>query len=202
MEGLLARERPEPAHQRCPYCHDEIGGAEPAERVRCSGCHTEHHLACLDELGRCSVAGCASGPVPRLRPGSTRPTTVHARAMRERIQARMRRTHISAPPDRTPVEARLLAALEGARECWRENRLPDAIALLEVVAEIEETTPSAELARVPGRMSPERARELAGNIRRRIAREWRFKLHVLIALVASLLALAAVVIARKGLLGY
>lgn len=48
---------------RCPYCHDglsdEEGGPARLARVACSGCGAAHHGACLLELARCAVNGCA-----------------------------------------------------------------------------------------------------------------------------------------------
>jgi hypothetical protein len=48
------------ARERCPYCHDSLG---EVERVACEGCGTPHHPVCLEELGGCTVLGCAGGAV-------------------------------------------------------------------------------------------------------------------------------------------
>jgi len=73
----LAREeredprRPTPRaslEERCPYCHEAFG-AGPAERVRCVGCGTWHHVECWEEHGQCSVHGCE-----RTRAGVARPS--------------------------------------------------------------------------------------------------------------------------------
>lgn len=43
--------------QRCPFCHDGIGG----ETTSCGACASVHHGACWEEHGGCSVFGCAAG---------------------------------------------------------------------------------------------------------------------------------------------
>lgn len=51
---------PRAAVERCPYCHDVIVGAAglDSELITCAGCGTQHHEACLLELGRCTIRGC------------------------------------------------------------------------------------------------------------------------------------------------
>jgi hypothetical protein len=43
----------------CPYCLDELSTAPAAP---CPSCGTSHHQACWDELGGCTVRGCAHQP--------------------------------------------------------------------------------------------------------------------------------------------
>lgn len=43
---------------RCPFCHQPID--DGSERVRCSGCGTQHHATCWTEHQGCSVFACGS----------------------------------------------------------------------------------------------------------------------------------------------
>ena len=53
---LQRRAQPE-REQRCPYCHDHLA-LESEEALTCPACGTEHHAACVRELGRCTTLGC------------------------------------------------------------------------------------------------------------------------------------------------
>lgn len=45
--------------QRCPYCHDDVDAADPAEpAVACDRCGSLHHAACFAEHGGCVVHAC------------------------------------------------------------------------------------------------------------------------------------------------
>ena len=49
--------------QRCPLCHDELGGDESRLGV-CSSCDTVYHKSCFEELGGCASFACTT---PRRR---------------------------------------------------------------------------------------------------------------------------------------
>jgi hypothetical protein len=145
---LIARARPDPARERCPYCRDELAAdaaAAPEDLVECPGCGASHHSACLEELGRCSVMGCTGGggagaPAPPAG-GPGRPVPARLREARERIRARARafaREHARPRPELSLLEARVRAALEGLREAERERRWADA---LEFLRDLRELTP-------------------------------------------------------------
>lgn len=46
------------AGRQCPYCHDDLEAAPPAELVACEQCQTVLHGECLAEAGRCTALGC------------------------------------------------------------------------------------------------------------------------------------------------
>ncbi len=54
------------AEERCPYCRDGLR-AGASDVTACPSCQTAHHSACLDELGGCTVLGCAAAPRGRER---------------------------------------------------------------------------------------------------------------------------------------
>jgi hypothetical protein len=103
---------------RCPYCHDLLA-AEDDPRVECEGCGTQHHLACLTELGRCTVMGCDrpidAGALASLPPATSRVQRVIRQRQRERARQFVRR-HAHAPQT-SPGQARR-ASREGG---WREK---------------------------------------------------------------------------------
>ncbi len=110
--SLRARE----SAARCPYCHDVLV-SDPV-RVTCEGCGTEHHQACLEELGRCPVAGCATpGTAPDA--AAPRPATIDdAERLRRRVRERARRfaearAKAERPPQPPPPH------LARRREGWR-----------------------------------------------------------------------------------
>ena len=72
--------------QRCPYCHDDLGGALMA----CEGCGTALHAECARELRRCTTIGC--GGQSEL-PADARSFELHLRprsGARVQVQARRR----------------------------------------------------------------------------------------------------------------
>ncbi|MCO5168635.1 MAG: hypothetical protein M9894_20025 [Planctomycetes bacterium] len=79
---VRARPHDEGGSTRCPYCHDSMG--EQTDEVTCGACGTTHHAACLEELGRCTVLGCAWTPTGAPAPALTRTVEEYRRAVRER----------------------------------------------------------------------------------------------------------------------
>ncbi len=110
---MRLRERDD-ARARCPYCHDLL--AAEGERVACRACGTTHHQACLEELGRCPVAGCAA-PVPG---AAARPATSESegeairRRVRERARAFAKRSRPRAPEPPPPESA----SIEQRHDSW------------------------------------------------------------------------------------
>ena len=117
---LVARTRPDPARERCPYCRDELEGAGD-DLVTCQGCGTSHHAACLEELGRCTILGCGrSRPPPPtgadpVGGGSPRVTAARAR-IRMRVQ-RFAREHVRDLSREEQIDHRE-ARLRALRESW------------------------------------------------------------------------------------
>ena len=72
---------------RCPYCHDALE-AEALDIVTCPGCRTRHHVACVQELGHCSVHGCGRA-LPEAEPRQAASPEIEA--LRRRIRERARR---------------------------------------------------------------------------------------------------------------
>lgn len=156
--------------ERCPYCHDVLDEARASdEEVRCDGCGTTHHLACIVELGRCTVIGCerplaASGlAADALARGSAR-----SRVLRE-VQRRIRRrarTFVQAncrAPTSTPAQlpGLLAVTLEHAERARRDGEWEAAAHLWGEVARIATLSRPDDLAGAPHRVDPEYARELA-----------------------------------------
>jgi hypothetical protein len=52
MEGIHVEEHA--SRPRCPYCHEDVGGAA----WTCPGCGTAHHEECVREARFCTVLGC------------------------------------------------------------------------------------------------------------------------------------------------
>lgn len=138
------RVEPGPAATRCPYCHDLL--AVDAAQVECGGCGTRHHAVCLEELGRCTVMGCAWAPGGRAPPPPpTRPTEVVRRAIHERTRRRLDQYVAStprapapptvAPPTWEEEERRVAAdrALEALRSGTVSERAIVAIVLLNLL---------------------------------------------------------------------
>lgn len=125
------REGEEVASERCPYCHDLIGGVASGELIPCPGCGTTHHEACLAEIGRCTIHGCGlevDAPTrarfdARRGDAHERVTADHSAAYRE-IRRRMRdrartwvRDHCrQAPTPRGSTLPDLVAAIRDARD--------------------------------------------------------------------------------------
>lgn len=111
------------AEFRCPYCHDLLGEDEPGEaRVDCEGCGTSHHLACLTELGRCTVLGCDrpidAAVLEERPPATSRMQRLIRQRQRDRVRQFVRRNTQAAEGDLR--EARL-AGREGG---WGRQRAP------------------------------------------------------------------------------
>lgn len=45
-------------HQVCPFCRDDLAGADPADLLTCAGCRAVFHRACAHEAASCTTAGC------------------------------------------------------------------------------------------------------------------------------------------------
>ncbi|MBX3470699.1 MAG: hypothetical protein KF878_27845 [Planctomycetes bacterium] len=95
---VRARPHEEGGSTRCPYCHDHMG--EQTDEVTCGACGTTHHAACLQELGRCTVLGCAWTPSGAPAPALTRTVEEYRRAVREKVRGftkHLRRVDVPAP---------------------------------------------------------------------------------------------------------
>lgn len=69
---------------RCPYCHDLL--AAEVHSTVCGACGTTHHAACVEELGRCTVLGCAWTPMGSPAPTLTRTVEEYRRAVAGRAR--------------------------------------------------------------------------------------------------------------------
>lgn len=69
---------------RCPYCHDLL--AVEVQAITCGACGTTHHAACMEELGRCTVLGCAWTPQGAPAPALTRTVDEYRRAVAGRAR--------------------------------------------------------------------------------------------------------------------
>jgi hypothetical protein len=136
---LQARARE--AVERCPYCHDVIVGAADlaSELITCAGCGTQHHEACLLELGRCTVRGCereivvVRTPALEARLASRSP---FYREVHRRISARARtfvHNNCRPPSDRHSVHPidKIDAVLKAAHQARRDGRWLDAAVAFE-----------------------------------------------------------------------
>lgn len=96
--------------QRCPYCHEHLGGTDDESLVACAGCLTVFHEGCVAEGGGCTTMGCAHA----------RPELVQTPpARRERSSVRGRRPA-------APTVAALLAGLAGVGlGAWAVLRPPE-----------------------------------------------------------------------------
>jgi hypothetical protein len=95
------------AADRCPYCHD-LMDVDPRE-VLCGACGTRHHAACVDELGRCTVLGCAWTRTGAPAPHVARSVDEVRRALRARVKAFVKdnaRPPGPAPRVREPLKRR------------------------------------------------------------------------------------------------
>lgn len=93
-------------------------GGPPSDELECLGCGTSHHLACVAEVGRCTVLGCERPFFPaaleRARAGASRSSAYLA--VRRRIRERVRsfvREH-ARPRSAAALEAELEAARTAA----------------------------------------------------------------------------------------
>lgn len=78
------------AEVRCPYCHDLLQSAREA-LIECPGCGTMHHGACIAELGRCTVLGCAQPIGVEALPLPLAPESEERRRVREASRGRVQR---------------------------------------------------------------------------------------------------------------
>lgn len=74
----LERLRVEIAHERCPFCHEEVRREEPA-KTACGACMAWHHAACADEHGACAACGAAVGMPGAVRPAEARADAAYGR---------------------------------------------------------------------------------------------------------------------------
>ncbi|MCO5166488.1 MAG: hypothetical protein M9894_09000 [Planctomycetes bacterium] len=197
---VQVRPRDAPA-ARCPYCHDALNDAAAADdQVRCDGCGTCHHLACVLELGRCTVMGCersliVSGVLaPAPEDGSARSRLW--RAVQRQVRAKARAfvlEHCRAPVDATEdLSARIELAIAEAERATADGAWPEAADLWDEAARLE------VLARVAGveggarRVDPARAVDLAKDLRKRPRRAVRAALVVVMwVLSATVVAIVA-----------
>jgi hypothetical protein len=126
------RVREREAEERCPYCKDALdsdGAAADDARVECEGCGTSHHLACILELGRCTIRGCErpleASAVPEERRRGVRSSALAEIARRYRERAsRFVRDNVRPPegPERLRRaldEAFTAAEAAEARRDWQ-----------------------------------------------------------------------------------
>lgn len=140
--------RPRDAATRCPYCHDALTEG-PDDRIECVGCGTSHHVACVAELGRCSVRGCERpfyvAEVERARAGGRRSPVVLAVSARIRDRVRSYvRAHARAPssPDEAraaydAAQAEAASAAAGGDQARAAEALRTAARALEVGRELD-----------------------------------------------------------------
>lgn len=65
---------------RCPYCHDTLGG----ETFTCTACQTTHHTKCWEENAGCTLLGCREGPKGRVAAKTMEPFCPEADSPHER----------------------------------------------------------------------------------------------------------------------
>lgn len=56
LSGFASPGRAVGLQERCPYCHDQLGGSTQA----CSGCDAVYHEECALEQGGCAILGCGN----------------------------------------------------------------------------------------------------------------------------------------------
>lgn len=147
------------ATERCPYCHDVIVDAADltSERITCAGCGTQHHEACLAELGRCTVRGCEREVVvvrtPEVEARLAARSAVY-REVRQRIRARAKefvRGNCRPASDRHTVDpvTRIEGVLRAAHAARRDGRWLDAAVAYEeaerLLSDLPARTTSARL---------------------------------------------------------
>lgn len=197
------REGASPRAERCPYCHDALDDARASDdQVRCEGCGTAHHLACIAELGRCTVMGCARPLLAAAVPiADTDP--VRSRAWREvqrRIRGRVREfvlTHCRSPAlDAAELRRLLGVTLAAAERAERSGELEEAAELYGEVARIETLARPGDLDGAPRRVDADLARELSETLQARARSRRRVRSALAAALlVAGLTLLMGVAVA-------
>lgn len=184
---LSSRPRQREGLERCPYCHDLLGDTDLA-KIECPACHTQHHVACIQELGRCTVHGCEqsiTAPVDMDRHLEDSPAL---RQIRTRLRQRARRFVRSNARNRRD---QLLEAMARAREHEAAGRLEEAsrayadVAYFERLPELES---DPQLEAVPGRLSPIEARRKSRAllVQHHAIRLKRLKVATLVLLAAFL----------------
>lgn len=116
---VVARRVSSVTDERCPYCHDALatgaGDAPDEDRIPCGGCGTVHHRACVEELGRCTIAGCERPMAAPRRAAAAAVGAAATEAVRRRLAARAAdfvSAHCTpAPP--LPSDRRPIAELDG-----------------------------------------------------------------------------------------
>ncbi len=196
--------RPRDASERCPYCHDALGGGPDGERVPCLGCGTSHHLACVAELGRCTVHGCQrpffGAELERAQAGARRSSAYLA--VRQRIRDRVRafvRTNTRAPSTPPELRAAYEAGTTALREAERAGDPAAAAEALRAAARTLEAARGLDLDWAWSHGDPDDLRKRARALEERAetARALRAALGVLAILLAGLLA-AALVLGWRG----
>jgi hypothetical protein len=163
---LRVRRRDEQvAAERCPYCHDLIAALPRGELVTCAGCGTQHHEACLAEIGRCTVHGCGRAVrlVSRepLDPERSAAWRAVAQQLRERAWTFVRAHCKSADPGPATPE-RLRQVLLEADAARRERRWLEAGRAYDVAAVLLAAWPRAPLDEAGLRVTSEDVRALSG----------------------------------------
>lgn len=142
------------ATERCPYCRDVIDGAADlaSELITCAGCGTQHHEACLAELGRCTVRGCEREVVvvrtPEVEARLAARSAVY-REVQRRIRARVRgfvRDNCRPASERLALEpvTRIEVVLRAAEAARRDGRWLDAAVAFEEVVRLISDLPAQE----------------------------------------------------------
>ncbi|RMG09052.1 MAG: hypothetical protein D6731_20515 [Planctomycetota bacterium] len=145
--------------EKCPYCHELLGGAAPA--ISCL-CGASYHAACAEELGACAVLGCErllavrdEGSAGRVSEEETDPAVREFLREASALAARRERTRGLSMALLVLVLAILALAapwLGSARERPRAHRPPPPPELLAQRGRVEEGL--LELARSLARGEP------------------------------------------------
>jgi hypothetical protein len=189
------------AAERCPYCHDAlVDEVAPAAEVRCDGCGTSHHEACIEELGRCTVFGCArplvAPPVELVEGKPVRPR-VRSRFFRDlqaRVRARARsfvQTQSSQPTAREELAGLLELALDQAERAMSRAKWAAAAEWWGEAARLETIARPGDLDHARRRIDADRGREIASALQTIHHLGW-LRQRSMIVLIVVLMGLALV----------
>lgn len=191
--------RPRDVSARCPYCHDTLDGGSADQRIQCLGCGTSHHVACVAELGRCTVYGCErpfyAADVERARAGAPRSSAWLA--VRGRIRERVRsfvREHARSPTSPAEVRDAYEAACVAIRSAERADDDVAATEALRAAARALETGRGLDLDWAWCSVDPDdlRARARRLDERREAARTLRGALQFVAVALVTILVVAAI----------
>jgi hypothetical protein len=181
----------ETEEERCPYCHDALlDVGEAAHRIECPACHTWHHLACIMELGRCTIRGCERPlEVSEERAAGAARSRFH-QEVQARIRERVRgfvRQHCKKPAGPAELVPALQMAVLQARRAEERGDWATAAEWWGEAASIETIAKPGQLSEARDRVDPDEARARADMLL--VWAKWRAARRLLGSFLLLLLAL-------------